>query len=45
MRKKTLIIYVDSGVLKEEFSMAKSKIVAMVNEHLGKDAIDDIQIY
>jgi predicted nucleic acid-binding Zn ribbon protein len=45
VRKKTLIIYVDSGVLKEEFSMAKSKIVAMVNEHLGKDAIDDIQIY
>ena len=45
VRNKTLIIYLDSGVLKEEFSMAKSKIVAMVNEHLEKEAITDVSIY
>jgi|TARA_B110000196_G_C20507248_1_gene369484 predicted nucleic acid-binding Zn ribbon protein len=45
VRKKVLIIYVDSGVLKEEFSMAKARIVTLINEHLGKEVISDVQVY
>jgi predicted nucleic acid-binding Zn ribbon protein len=45
VRKKVLILYVDSGVLKEEFSMSKAKIVTLINEHLGKEVINDVQVY
>ena len=42
---KTLVIYLDSGVLKEEFSHAKQKIVKLMNDHLGRELLNDVKIY
>lgn len=38
-RSNTLFISLSSSVLREELSMGKSKIIAMLNEELGKDLI------
>jgi hypothetical protein len=45
LRGKTLIIYLDSGVLKEEFSFSKSKIPQLINEKLGEQVIDQVEIW
>jgi predicted nucleic acid-binding Zn ribbon protein len=45
VKGKTLIIYLDSGVLKEEFSFSKSKIPQLINEKLGEEAIDNVEIW
>lgn len=39
LRNGTLFVSLSSSVLREELSMGKSKIVAMLNEELGKDLI------
>jgi predicted nucleic acid-binding Zn ribbon protein len=45
LRGKTLIIYLDSGVLKEEFSFSKSKIPALINERLGEEVVQEVEIW
>ena len=37
--RDTLYVQLSSSVLREELSYGKDKIVAMLNEHLGKDLI------
>jgi len=39
LKNHTLYISLSSSVLREELSMGKSKIIAMLNEELGKDLI------
>lgn len=38
-------ITMDSGVLKQEFSFAKTKIKDLLNEELGKNLIQEVKIY
>ena len=45
LRKRTLVIRMDSGVMKEEFSYNKGKIADMLNEKLGVNAIDTVEIW
>lgn len=40
----TVTIYLDSGVLKQEFSFAKEKIKTMLNLELGKNLVKKIEI-
>ena len=40
-----LSIYLDSGVLKQEFSFAKEKIKKMINEEMGKPVVTKVEIY
>jgi len=42
LKNKTLYVSLSSSVLREELSMGRSKIVAMLNEELGKDLIRKI---
>lgn len=39
LRGGTLFISLSSSVLREELGMGKSKIIAMLNEELGKDLV------
>ncbi len=39
LRNDTLFVSLSSSVLREELSHGKSKIIAMLNEELGKDLI------
>ena len=43
-RNGQLIVRLDSGVVKAEFSMAKDKIIKLMNEKLGKEIITDLYI-
>ncbi|NNE55886.1 MAG: DUF721 domain-containing protein [Flavobacteriales bacterium] len=45
VRNSTLIVYLDSGVLKEEFAYAKEKLINLMNDHLGKKVITEVEIY
>jgi len=38
-RSNTLFVSLSSSVLREELSMGKSKIIAMINEELGKELV------
>ncbi len=42
LQRRTLIIYLRSSVLRNELSMGKNKIIKMLNEEIGEDAIDKI---
>ena len=39
LRNETLFVSLSSSVLREELSLGKTKIIAMLNEELGKDLI------
>lgn len=39
LKNGTLFVSLSSSVLREELSMGKSKIIAMLNEELGKDLV------
>lgn len=39
LRNETLFISLSSSVLREELSYGKSKIIAMLNEELGKELV------
>lgn len=45
MRGKTLILKMDSGVLKEELSHSKSKIMDLINEKMGAVAIEQVEVW
>ena len=42
LRNETLFVSLSSSVLRQELSMGKSKLIAMLNEELGKDLIKKI---
>ncbi len=44
IRKGKLHIFLDSAVLKEELNYSKSKIMELVNEKLGRDAVAEVVI-
>lgn len=41
-KSKVLYVHLDSSVLREELSMAKSKMIELLNEKMGKKVIEDI---
>lgn len=45
VHQKTLKVEMDSAVMKEEFSYAKEQIIRNLNEELGFEAIERIEIY
>lgn len=42
LRKKVLVIRLDSSALRHELSFAKSKIVEKINEHVGKSIVEEV---
>jgi hypothetical protein len=42
LKNKTLYVQLSSSVLREELSYGKSKIIAMINEHLGKPLVQEL---
>ncbi len=42
LRNETLFVSLSSSVLREELSHGKSKIIAMLNEELGKELIKSL---
>ena len=42
LKKKVLVIHLDSSVLRNELSYAKEKIVLKVNEYLKREVITDV---
>lgn len=45
MKERTLIIKLESAVLKEELSMNKSKLVQLINDKLGGNFVEDVEIW
>jgi predicted nucleic acid-binding Zn ribbon protein len=45
VRNRTLQIKLDSGPLKEELSMAKRKIIGLVNERMGVVVLENMEIW
>ena len=45
MRDKILIVKIDSGVLKQEMSAAKHKLIDSINNELGLRLIEEIEIW
>ncbi len=45
VHQKTMVLYIDSGVLKEELAYSKEKIITLINEHVGKEVINKVEIY
>jgi hypothetical protein len=39
LRNDTLFVSLSSSVLREELSLGKSKIIAMINEEIGKEVV------
>ena len=39
LRNETLFVSLSSSVLREELSLGTSKIIAMINEELGKELV------
>jgi hypothetical protein len=39
LRHETLFVSLSSSVLREELSLGKTKIIAMLNEEIGKEVI------
>ena len=44
LKDKCLVISIDSGTLKEELSFGKDKILKMMNENLGYEAVERVEI-
>ncbi len=44
VRDGVMTIELDSGPMKEEFLMARSRIMVLMNEHLGPEAIREVII-
>lgn len=42
LKQGNLIVYLRSSVLRNELTYAKTKIIKMINEELGKPAVQDI---
>lgn len=45
VRETTLIVKIESAVLKEELSINKSKLLHLINDHLGGIFVEDVEIW
>lgn len=45
MREKTLVLKMDSGVLKQELSYQRSRIADLINEKLGSIAVEKVEVW
>lgn len=45
MRDKTLVLKMDSGVLKQELSYQRSKLADLINEKLGSIAVEQVEVW
>jgi predicted nucleic acid-binding Zn ribbon protein len=45
IRDKTLIVRMDSGVMKQELLYQKTKIVGLVNERLGHPFLEQLEVW
>ena len=45
MRDKTLVLKMDSGVLKQELSYQRSKLADLINEKLGATAVEQVEVW
>lgn len=44
LRGRTLTVQLNSSVLREELSLGKSRIIVLLNEHLGRELVDKLQL-
>ena len=44
LQNKTLVVNLNSSVLREELSYGKDKIIKMMNEEIGEDAITKLML-
>ncbi|ARV13987.1 DUF721 domain-containing protein [Polaribacter sp. SA4-12] len=44
LQNKTLVVNLNSSVLREELSYGKEKIIKMMNEEIGEDAISKLML-
>tara|TARA_Y100000768_G_C23797578_1_gene595565 strand:- start:387 stop:683 length:297 start_codon:yes stop_codon:yes gene_type:complete len=42
LKKKILVVHLDSSVIRNELSYAKEKIVTKINEHFGREVIEEV---
>ncbi len=40
--KGTLTVYLESGLVKQELNMLKSRLIASLNEHIGRELVKEI---
>lgn len=45
VQNKVLFVQLESAVVRKELLMVKSKIIHAINEHLGREAITDMQLF
>lgn len=45
VQNKVLFVQLESAVVRKELLMVKSKIIHAINEHLGREAITDLQLF
>ena len=45
LRGTTLTVQLNSSVLREELSLGQSKIIALLNEHLGRDLVEQLHLH
>jgi len=45
MREKTLVVKMDSGVMKQELSFQKTKIIGLVNDRLGFPFVEQLEVW
>jgi predicted nucleic acid-binding Zn ribbon protein len=45
LRGKNLIVSLESGVMKEEFSLNKQRVIDLVNDQLGERIVEHLQIF
>ncbi len=44
LRGRTLTVQLNSSVLREELSLGQTKIIALLNEHLGRELVEQLQL-
>ncbi len=44
LRGGTLTVQLNSSVLREELSLGQTKIIALLNEHLGRELVEQLQL-
>jgi predicted nucleic acid-binding Zn ribbon protein len=45
LQNKVLIVQLESAVVRKELLMVKSKIISSINEHVGREAITDLNLF
>ena len=45
LRGGVLTVQLNSSVLREELSLGQSKIIALLNEHMGRDLVEELHLH